>query len=48
MGARLLEAGMGAGVEKRRISWVLAVFMANCLAVVKDDLVCGAGCPGES
>lgn len=43
VGARLLEAGMGAGVEKRRISWVLAVFTGTCLAAVKDDLACEAG-----
>lgn len=43
VGARLLEAGMGAGVEKRRISWVLAVFTGTCLAAVKDELACGAG-----
>lgn len=43
VGARLLEAGMGAGVEKRRISWVLAIFTGTCLAAMKDELACGVG-----
>lgn len=40
VGAKLLEVGAGAGVEKRRISYVLAVFTGTCLAGVKDKLDC--------
>lgn len=43
VGARLLEDGMGAGVEKRRISWVLAIFTGTCLAAMKDELACRVG-----